>query len=1063
MKKSVCLLILTTLISLDCFSQSSLTVTADSIATTLAQTITGSGVTVSNASLNCNGQAVGNFSYSGTNLGLTNGIILTTGMADSAVYHPNSFGFYTPPSTAWNTTFNDPNLTAIEPLAKNDVCIVAFDFVPICNSLSITFVFASSEYDGFVCGTYNDAFGIFLTGTNPAGGNYTGFNIATLPNGIPVTIDNVNDVGTCAPDNSIYYVNNLDANSNDLNQDIAYPGYTIPITSVTSVSPCTTYHMEIAIADAGDWSYDSAVFIEGNSVSCTNTPTVTAASTAENCGTLGSATVTVTNYTATPTYTWQPGGATTASISNLTPGTYSCIVGLQSGCGIVTQTITTVVGSSGAAFTYTTTTQNPLCDNGTNGSAGVLVSGGSAPYTYTWTSIPAQNTATTTATLAAGTYSVNVTDNIGCIGTTTVVLTNPPPIIATVTTSPTTCTGSTGIATASVTSGGTAPYTFAWNTTPPQIGQTISNLAQGTYTVGVLDVNSCTATATGLVGVQGFTWSPSATWSNPLCVGYANGSATVSISNPGTSTFTYSWSTTPAQTNTVATNLAAGTYSVFVTDNNGCIDITTATLTNPPPITATVNTSPTICTGSVGTATAIVLGGGTAPFNYTWTTNPVQTGSVSVNLAQGSYSVVILDANNCSVITTGSVQSTGFTWVPVVTSSPTKCFGSANGTATVTITNPGNSIFTYAWVPTAQTNSVATNLSIGNYTITVTDNNSCVSTVHVNITQPTQLVLGAQTTPAICTSNNGTAFVSIFGGTGPYTSLWQTNPPQIATTVTGLAQGQYNVTVTDANNCVAVITALVNDTTDLTLTATSNPDLCSKGVGQAIAHPKGGQPYTYIWSTNPVQNTQTADSLVVGSYSVNVTDAYGCTASASTTIINKNDVLNAEFIITPSGIVYAENPVVLNLIPNSGWIADSLAYLSNGVLITKNPFPYTFPQYGNYTATYYFNSIHGCKDSAIYEILVKDYMTLYIPNSFTPNGDGENDHFEAQGTFINSFQMNIYDRWGVLVTTLNNITNAWDGNKNGGPAPEDVYVYKGTASDIFGNLLNFNGQINLIR
>jgi gliding motility-associated-like protein len=1061
MKKNLALLIFIVLIQVNCFSQ--LTVTTNSVANALAQTIAGNGVTVSNATINCNGSASGTFSYSGSNLGLTNGIILSTGLASGAVYTATNTG---DPSTSFGTTYTDPNLTAIASGAINDVCLIAFDFVPVCSNLSITFVFASSEYDGFVC-SFNDAFGIFLTGPNPAGGNYSAHNIATLPNGTPVSINNVNDGNasnpSCPATNSNYFVDNLVTP----NHQIAYPGYTVPITSVTNVTPCTTYHMEIAIADSQDWSYDSSVFIQGNSVSCTNTPSVTTSVTGVNCGSLGSATTTVTNYTGTPTYQWLPGGATTSSISNLTPGTYTCLVGLNSGCGTTTQTVTAIVGASGATFNYTPILHNPSCNNGTNGSAAISVTGGTAPYTYTWSTTPVQNTATAT-NLPAGTYSVNVQDNIGCIGSTTVTLTNPASIIANVTTTPTTCSATIGSATANVTSGGTAPYTYSW-TTGGQT-QTINNLSLGTYSVTVTDVNTCTATAMGTVGGQGFSWSVSAASTSPLCAGLANGTATATISNPGTDTFTYSWTPT-AQTNSVATGFSAGTYTIYVTDNNGCTSQATTALTDPPAITGTVNTTPTICSGSVGSATASILSGGTAPYLYTWLMNPIQSGASISNLAQGTYSVLVTDANNCSTISTGTVQSTGFTWVPVISTTPTKCYGSADGSATVSITNPGNSIFSptsYTWVPSAQTNSVATGLSYGSYTVTVVDNNDCISVLTTTVTQPTQVVASVQTTPALCTSANGTAHATVFGGAGAYTYTWSSaNSTQNLQTTTGLVQGPYIVTVMDVNGCTTSSSGIVLDTTDLTVTASQSPDLCSKGVGKAIANPVGQSPYTYTWTTNPAQNTQIADSLVVGTYSVNVIDNNGCTASASVTVVNHDDVLASQFMIAPEGEIYAENPVVLTVSNNVGWGVDT-AFLSGVALTNQIPlnapsFGYVFPQYGNYTASYYYSSIHGCKDTVTYDIVVKDYITLYIPNTFTPNGDGKNDVFSAAGTFVNTFEMYIYDRWGVLVTKLDNINKVWDGSENGGAAPQDTYVYKGSASDVFGKHITFQGQVNLIR
>jgi hypothetical protein len=344
MKKSLFLLILSVFIQVNCFSQ--LNVTTSANATALAQAILGSGVTVSNATLNCGANGAGNFTYAGTTLGVSNGIILTTGYATDATVTPAQII-----SESTGNNFTDPDLATITPVgtsgSMNDVCYIAFDFVPLCNQISVTYEFGSSEYNGYQCSPIgvNDAFGLFITGPNPAGGNYTSSNAAVLPNGTPVSINNINDgnplYGSCSPaQNPSYYIGNYSGT------DVVYEGLTTAITSVKAVIPCSTYTIKIAICDMGDEAYDSGVFIQGNSLNCTNTPTVTTSAVGATCGTLGSASVTVTNYTATPTYQWAPGGATTASISNLTPGTYSCVVGMQLGCGTNTQTVTATVTST---------------------------------------------------------------------------------------------------------------------------------------------------------------------------------------------------------------------------------------------------------------------------------------------------------------------------------------------------------------------------------------------------------------------------------------------------------------------------------------------------------------------------------------------------------------------------------------------------------------------------------------------------------------------------------------------------------------------------------------------
>ena len=255
------------LLPVSLFSQSLLTVSPNSSALQLVQAITGTGVSISNYSLNCGAAASGTFTYSssGTNLAISGGVLLTTGAASDAA---NAGSYFCDVQNGNN--FSDPNLISIDADAYNDVCLLQFDFVPGFNCISISYIFASEEYPTYV-GEFNDGFGIFLTGPNPAGGTYTGQNIGDLPNGIAVSINDVNDGNpnsSFPPTNSNYFHNNYTTPNND----IAYDGYTTPITSMTQVYHDSTYHMKIAIADALDELYDSGVFISGHGVSSQSTP-----------------------------------------------------------------------------------------------------------------------------------------------------------------------------------------------------------------------------------------------------------------------------------------------------------------------------------------------------------------------------------------------------------------------------------------------------------------------------------------------------------------------------------------------------------------------------------------------------------------------------------------------------------------------------------------------------------------------------------------------------------------------------------------------------------------------
>ncbi len=884
-------------ICLPFLSFSQLNVTATGVANTLAQTIAGNGVTISNASINCANGASGTFSYTGGNLGINGGIILTTGAAADA----DNAGLYFCNVLNGNTV-NDPDLMNIEPLATNDVCVLEFDFVPICSSISITFAFGSEEYPMFVNSTFNDGFGIFLTGPNPGGGNYTSYNMGTLPNLVPVSINNVN-----ATTNAAYFVDNYTSP----NADIAYDGYTIPITSTKSVTPCSTYHMKIGIADAGDEAYDSGVFIGGNAVSCQNAPAVTATATPANCsGNTGTASATVTSYTGAITYSWTPGGATTASLTGLSPGTYTCVVGLNLSCGLLTQTVTAVVGSTGSTLNLTTTQQNPFCNNGSNGTATVNITGGTAPYSTSWNTAPVQTTLTASNLSSAIGYVVTVTDNAGCVKTATVTLVNPAPMQLSTGTTPSTCSSANGNATVNVLSGGTAPFSYVWNTSPVQNTQTAANIVAGTYTVVITDVNSCTVTVAATVNLQNGGWTVSAnTPTNVACFGGNNGAGSVTIGTPGTSIFTYSWNTSPNQNTQTAINLPLGNYTCTVSDNNGCTQTTTLTITQP-----------------------TVLAAG--PF--------------------------------------------------AVTSS--KC-GSPTGVVTI---------------------------------------------------------------------------ASVNGGTPPYSYSWNSTPIQTTQNLSNVIPGTYSLTITDSKGCIKQYTQTVGTTVGLPLAASATPERCFNSTGTVFVSATGTAPYQYLWNTTPPKTTQTVSGLPSGSYVAQVTDFYGCQDLITVSVNNIDDILFTNFSTNPQGEITAGDNIGITITPSSGWSLDT-GLLSDGNLIIAQSVLHVFAQYGTYYATYYFTSANGCKDTVVEPIKVTDYITLYIPNAFSPNGDGKNDFFGAEGTFISSFEMSVFDRWGQLVTKIDNIDKSWNGTYKGKDALEDTYIYKGSVRDVFGKSRLFHGQVNLVR
>lgn len=544
-----------------CFAQ--LQVTPNNNAAALAGTLAGPGVTVSNATMNCPStanDAAGTFVGTASNIGISSGVLLTTGSVNNAV-GPNLQSGIT---TANGVSFFDPDLMTIDPNATNDVCILEFDAIPTCDTLAFTFAFGSDEYPEFVNSIYNDAFGIFVTGTNPAGPPYTGYNMARIPVSlVPVSINNVNN-GTVCPTtgpcvNCAYYVDNCTGAT------VEYDGFTTPITVTLNVVPCSSYHFKLAIADAGDQVLDSGVFFELQSLLCSSSLTINIQSTNVMCSVAGTATATVT--------------------------------------------------------------------------------GGAAPYTYTWSTLPPQTTQTATG-LAAGTYTVSVIDANGCLsGTQTVTIAQIGGFSVTPTQSNVTCFGSNnGSATVTPSTGGTPPYTYLWNTNPPQTTPTISNIPAGNYTVNITDATGCTQTQTFSITQPTALTVTTTVVSNVSCNGGSDGSASATSSG-GTSPYTYWW-TPSGQTVQNVTGLFAGTYSAVVTDSNGCPTTAPVTITEPTGMSVNIVTTPTDCGIQTGSATASVSGG-TSPYTYQWQTNPIQTGPAAVNLGAGNYVVTIVDANGC--------------------------------------------------------------------------------------------------------------------------------------------------------------------------------------------------------------------------------------------------------------------------------------------------------------------------------------------------------------------------------------------------------------------------------
>ncbi len=431
-----------------------------------------------------------------------------------------------------------------------------------------------------------------------------------------------------------------------------------------------------------------------------------------------------------------------------------------------------------------------------------------------------------------------------------------------------TCTSATGSASV-VTTNGTLASTYLWSNA--STSASLTNIVAGTYTVTATDFNGCTATASPVVGASAVNIGASASSTNTICT--ASLGAAETGTTAGSSPFTYLWST--GATTFSISNLAAGTYLVTVTDNDGCTGTASATVSaTTTAITSTITSTATTCGANTGSAT-VTPTNGIANYSYVW--NSGGTTDAITGLGAGGYQVTITDANGCSGTATTNVTAPGGPSATQVTTDVT-CNGAANGAINVTTTG-GTGTIIYLWNPTASTEDISA-LPGGNYTLTITDGNNCSFTIAATVNEPAQLMLSETHNNVLCNGgNDGSIQVTSTGGTLPYT---YNSLPLIGSNLTA---GTYAVTVTDNNSCSTSISVTVTEPT--AVNAQANATDASSAVatdGSITISATGGTPtYSYNWNPN-VSSTSTALSLVVGTYCVTVTDNNSCTTTACGTV-----------------------------------------------------------------------------------------------------------------------------------------------------------------------------------
>jgi len=626
-------------------------------------------------------------------------------------------------------------------------------------------------------------------------------------------------------------------------------------------------------------------------------------------GSTGTISLNPTGGTAPYSYIWS-NGATTQNLNNLAAGSYAVTIRDANGTTFGCQTTALVQLTQPTQIQLTSNKTDILCYGGATGSIDINITGGTAPYTCSWSS---GEVSQDLMNKPAGSYTIQVTDangnSNGCYATSTVALTQPNALVVTTQKTDLLCNGgNSGVIDLTV-SGGTAPYSYLWST--GAVTQDLNQLTAGNYTVSIHDANGntngCSSSATVSL-IEPVALLITTQQQDVLCHGAQTGAIQTTVTG-GTSPYTYTWSNGSHTPN--LTNLTSGVYTLSVHDANGnsggCLASQTISISQPGAIQTSTNLTHVSCNGGVTGAIDLNVSGGTAPYVYNWSTGSNQQDLQG--LVAGSYTYTIHDANG----TTGGCSTTS----TVIITEPTaiqvshikndiSCNGGNNGSIDLSVSG-GTAPYTYSW-SSGETSQDISNKMVGNYSVLIHDANGnsagCSSTLQISLIEPNSIQIVSTVTPILCnTGHTGAIQLSASGGTAPYTYTWSSG--QTTSSINSLGAGNYTVSIHDANGiaggCLASKTVQLTEPPALSISYNKTAILCHGGNTGAIdiSISGGTAPYSCSWSSG--QTTQDLAGLSAGSYSLSLHDANGIgggCAATETVLISEPDPLIVSLLNT---------------------------------------------------------------------------------------------------------------------------------------------------------------------
>ncbi len=771
------------------------------------------------------------------------------------------------------------------------------------------------------------------------------------------------------------------------------------------------------------------------------------------CSGVNNGSITVTSVGGTGPYTFSLNGAAPVAgtipytFSNLAAGGYTILVrDLSNGC---TTSLLNVVVSVGTGADGTTAATPTSCPTVNNGAVTVTTTAGIAPFSFgiDGGALQAGTSPYTFSNLTPGNHVVAIRDALGCTRNLNVTVNAGPPLSAGLTSAATGCQGATNGTVTITPNSGTGPYTYSLDNGAFVSGPapyTFSNLTAGNHTVVVRDAAGCATNVLNINVAPGPPLATTATKTDALCFGGNTGTITVTQPTVGSAPYQYSLDNTNWQSSNQFTGLAAGYYTVYFRETNGCFGNLTITVGQPTALAVAATAVPVVCNGQPNGIIRVTGNGGIGPYQYSLDGTTWQAID-SFLVAAGSYTVHIRDNNGCT--TTSPITVTQPNVLSAVSANTNAtCNGGNDGQIVVTATG-GNANYQYSIDGGATWQSTTTfNVAPGNYVVLVKDGLGCSTSFNTTVGLTNDLTLTPQTDPTICESKSAQLAVLSNGllySWSPGTALSNTTIPNPVASPT--VTTQYIVTVT-YGRCVAYDTVVVNVNAAPVPNAGPDGFICYGQTYQLQA--SGGVQYrwtpaTYLSSTtvaNPISSpskdiTYTlsilADangcaSLVTDEMTIDVTpplklktypfDTIGYPGDQFQLLAVPNDPDATNFVWSPS--VGLSSTTIANPIVTVGAIGQDIQYR---VL--------AFTQ-------------AGCRGEGYVKVRVYKGPDIYVPTGFTPNGDGKNDKFTPFPVGMKSYNyFKVFNRWGQLVFTTRQLNSGWDGRWSGVEQPAGTYVW----------------------